>query len=93
MVEVLTFQNHKLSNVIFISMNVTAILFAVMSIVNATIWFNGLLSLPSEMRFAFLVYGILGFLIHIFLASVLLCLGQIIRYLSSISETIAQTIS
>ena len=93
MVEVLSFQNHKLSNTIFIATNITAILFVVMSIVNVTIWFNGSLSLPSEMRFTFFVYGVLGFLVHIFLALVLLCFGQILRYLASIAETTARMIS
>jgi uncharacterized membrane protein len=86
MFDVLHHSNHKVSNLLFVTLNVCAIITAILSLVVTTMWFTSTDPIPS-MGFARIIIGMGIFLGYLISAMFCAAVAQVLRYLSSIAET------
>lgn len=89
MFDVLHQANHKVSNLLFVILNICAILIGLLSLVVTTIWFMGTDPIPN-MEFIRGIIGLGLFLGYFIVALFCAALAQFLRYLSSIAETQAR---
>lgn len=90
MIEVLSLSNHRLTNAVFVAMNVLAVLAVVLGIVSTTMWFTATDVGSGELAFSRLMTGIALLFGHVVLAVVLAGLAQLLRYLASLTEILAR---
>ena len=78
--------NHKVSSLVFVTLNVCAIITVILSLVVTTMWFTSTDPMPN-MEFSRNIIGMGIFLGYFISAMFCAAVAQGLRYLSSIAET------
>ena len=90
MIDVLHFPKHQVSNVVFISLNVTSVFLVLLAVVNTTIWFTNVPSIPGTMNFMVTTTGLSIFVGYVLAALIAASFAQMLRYSACLVETVTQ---